>query len=190
MANICDFTMRIAGTEPAVAELLNGIANELSWHWRIDESIQNGELTPYPGCKSSALGYADVEGSCAWSIRSSMIENKGERTLKTEAKRLGLVIEAFSREPGLQFQEHYLIGRDGNAVIADCIDFWQYSVDSTPEEEWEYIEKVTGHTREMLMRTECDGYISAGGYGSEYGEFTDLSRFFAEPAQTQMLEDN
>lgn len=184
MANICDFTMRIAGTEPAVAELLNRIVNEPGW--RIYEVVQNGEFTPYPNCKSRAIGYVDAEGTCAWSVTTSMIANGLERTLKTEAKRLSLAVEVFSSEPGIGFQEHYLIDHDGKAVIADCVDFWEYSLDCiTTDEEWKDIEATTGCTREVLMSTERDGFITAGGYGPVYGKFADLSKAFAEPVQTQ-----
>lgn len=167
MANHCDFIMQITGRKENVEELIQ----MLKWKGKYedqglgrvyecwDEDIEelNGDFIS-----------AQVSGYCAWSVLTSMCDYGGRYpSLESETKRLGLLVEVFSSECGIGFQEHFLIDK-GEAVIKDSVDYEEHYIgdfSSLAEYNAQY---GTDFTEDMIQD---DEYIYVGGYGNEYGNF-------------------
>lgn len=94
-------------------------------------------------------------------------------SLESESERLNLVIELFSSEPGIGFQEHVLI-KKGLVEIDEVEDYAEYWLDD--------YKNVNDINRECGTRfTDEDvnenGVISEGGIDN-YGVFEDLEIYF------------
>lgn len=102
-----------------------------------------------------------------------MIDN-GPTNMLTESERLNLVIEAYSSEPGMGFQEHYLID-SGEIVIEDEVDYSEnYAPDLSLEEKIEIAEEHNVTVEELENMVNDDGDICFGGYGDDFANFEDL----------------
>lgn len=175
MANCCAYDMRITGGFDEVKELISML------HWQ-GKGANPGlgrlfsiELDPIEETKVPGVFMVYLSGDCADSVRSSMRDD-GVRypSLESESKRLGLVVEVFSSEPGCEFQEHVLISK-GEILANECVSYKEYFVD-----EYESIEKYneangTSFTQDMVN---CNGEVIIGGL-SNYGDFIDASVFFS-----------
>lgn len=178
MPNFCGFDMKIAGPEPAVMELVSllqtkdpytGLGRVFSFD--LDDSMT--EKDPRGGDLICVQGFGD----CAWSLDSSMRDGCGfPRTLEKECERLGLVVEAFSSEPGCCFQEHLLIAKD-DIVIDETEKYEEHLIDGATEE---YIQNLCDEkhlTREQLMsKLNHNGEYTVGGV-ENYCEFGNLFRY-------------
>lgn len=181
MANNCYFEMKIAGREEAVNELVE----MLQYKGRFKE-IGLGRVYSFdaeepvhmtPGSQFvSVMGYGD----CAWSILCAMQAEyrKGLPSLESETERLGLVVEAFSSEPGCCFQEHILIDK-GEPVWEECVDYEEHWISGMTEEEITDLCEEHNITRELLMKSLNDnGDYCVGGFEEDFGNFEDLSVYF------------
>ncbi len=176
MANLCDFSMRITGGEAEILEMIQ----MMRWDgpFREDGLGRIFELGVGEMCESGVAGIFEVEcwGDCAWSIKSSMREDGyRSRSLESETKRLGLVVEAYSSEPGHRFQEHILFAK-GEVVVDDCVDYEEHWVDECSSlDEYNRL-NGTSFTPDMVND---NGEVCIGGFGDEYGDFHDVSEYFA-----------
>jgi hypothetical protein len=178
MANNCLFDMKITGKAAAVKELVRML------QWK-DEFKINGLGRVYEFiCDTSEIdGNDDDEivniigfGDCAWSVLCSMMKEYRVDcpSLESETERLGLVVEVYSSEIGMQFQEHILIAK-GNLIISDCVDYeehWIEEFDTLEEYNKEY---ETDFTEDMI---DDNGNICIGGFGAQYGMFEDHMQYF------------
>lgn len=180
MANICSFDMRITGKEEAIKEF----ASMLRWEGKFEHAglgrvydfepdIAELEETAVPGIYT-VTGY----GSCAWSVLTAMCEEyrKDAPSLESETERLGLVVEIYSSEPGCCFQEHYLIAK-GDVITDECVDYEEHWIGSSSLLEEYNKQYGTAFTPDMLNE---DGNIAIGGFGEQFGEYEDVTRFFSE----------
>jgi hypothetical protein len=119
---------------------------------------------------------AVINGYCAWSVSSCMLEGgyynsfKKEypsefrgTTLPIESKRLNLDIEVYSEESGMCFQEHYVI-IDGEIVRNECVDWeevWVEDFETKEEAEEELEIKITD---EEWAAGQDEGYFTRGGF--------------------------
>lgn len=177
MANNCWYQMRIAGQKESVDQFIDMLSGKGSVHLGRVFSVYTDEpFTPYPGNKG--IGYADVSGDCAWSIKESMLPGYNPSiTLATEAKRLGLVVEAYSSEPGNKFQEHVLINK-GDILTFDCVDYQEHYVENMSEKELAELCEESGLTKEELLSLVNDnGDYTVGGFGDDFANFADLSAY-------------
>ena len=177
MANNCWYQMRIAGQKESVDQFIDMLSGKGSVHLGRVFSVYTDEpFTPYPG--NRGIGYADVSGDCTWSIKESMLPGYNPSiTLATEAKRLGLVVEAYSSEPGNQFQEHVLINK-GDILTFDCVDYREYYFEDMSERHLAELCQKQGLTREELFsETAVDGVLTVGGFGDDFANFADLSAY-------------
>lgn len=184
MANYCAFDMRITGKEDAIKEFIA----MLSWQGEFEDcglgrtySFDADELeeTAVPGI-FAVTGYGD----CAWSVLTAMCaEFRGEApSLESETERLGLVVEVYSSEPGMCFQEHYIFVK-GNCILDDSVDYkehWIEEFDSLEEYNKEY---DTDFTEDMVY----EGNVCIGGYGDEYANFADMTQYFTRDSISQDL---
>ena len=179
MANNCWYQMRIAGKKESVDQFIAMLSGEAPIRLGRVFSVNTDEpFTPYPGNRS--IGYADISGDCAWSIRESMLPGYNPSiTLATEAKRLGLVVEGYSSEPGNCFQEHVLINK-GDILTFDCVDYEEHCVEDMSEKELAELCEERGLTKEELLSLVNDnGDYAVGGFGDDFANFTDLSAYLS-----------
>lgn len=72
MANNCWYQMRIAGKKESVDQFIAMLSGKAPTRLGRVFSVYTDEpFTPYPGNKG--IGYADISGDCAWSIKESML---------------------------------------------------------------------------------------------------------------------
>lgn len=193
MANNCYFEMKIAGEEPAVQEFIQMLQ-------RKGEFTNNGLgrvfsfdiLNPdHPERDPVSGGIALVgAGDCAWSIKSAL-QDWEPRNLMSETERLGLVVEAYSSEPGLCFQEHVLCDK-GKMIIEDCVDYEEHWIEGADEMYIQEVMEEKGLTREELMsKLNHNGDYTEGGF-EDFGEFDDLFKYLElsrKPALDAVISD-
>jgi hypothetical protein len=122
----------------------------------------------------------NINGYCAWSVRSCMFEDGYYRdlkkdypkefrgtTLRIESARLGIDIEVYSEESGMCFQEHYVI-IEGKLVCDESVDWEEVWVEDykTKEEAEEDLDmKITDD--EWVTGLE-EGYFTRGGFDWDF----------------------
>ena len=188
MANNCWYQMRIAGQKESVDQFIDMLSGKGSVHLGRVFSVYTDEpFTPYPGNKG--IGYADVSGDCAWSIKESMLPGYNPSiTLATEAKRLGLVVEAYLSEPGNKFQEHVLINK-GDILTFDCVDYQEHYVENMSEKELAELCEKRGLTKEELLSLVNDnGDYTVGGFGDDFANFADLSAYLLPKPKLDIID--
>lgn len=187
MANNCWYQMRIAGKKESVDQFIAMLSGKAPIRLGRVFSVYTDEpFTPYPGNKG--IGYADISGDCAWSIRESMLPGSNPSvTLATEAKRLGLAVEAYSSEPGNQFQEHVLINK-GDILTFDCVDYEEHCMEGMSEKQLAELCQEKGLTKEeLLSQVNHNGDYTVGGFGEDFADYKDLSAYFP-PARNLSLD--
>lgn len=187
MANNCWYQMRIAGKKESVDQFIAMLSGEAPIRLGRVFSVNTDEqFAPFPG--NRGIGYADVSGDCAWSIRESMLPGSNPAvTLATEAKRLGLAVEAYSSEPGNQFQEHVLINK-GDILTFDCVDYEEYFIEDMNEKQLAELCAEKGLTKEeILSNANHNGDYTVGGFGEDFADYKDLSVYFP-PARNLSLD--
>lgn len=177
MANYCAFMMKITGEKKSIKEIIE----MMKWKGRFSENglgrIYDIHLsTSIDELDNSVSGIISCElyGGCAWSVLSAMRDDNGRRevSLESESKRLDLVIEVFSEETGMEFQEHVLIDK-GEVLIDECVDYQEHFVgDHTTIQQYND-EYGTDFTEDMVN----DEHVYVGGFDN-YGVFKDHSHYF------------
>lgn len=176
MANNCSFDMRITGGQAEIKELVSmlhwsslGVHPGLGRIFSID--AEPLEKTNVPG-----VYFLYLSGDCADSVKSSMRDD-GVRypSLESETKRLGLVVEVFSSEPGREFQEHVFISK-GDVLVDDCVHYEEYFVDEYESLDGYNEAHGTNFTKDMVN---CNGEVCIGGFGDDYANFEDATQYFA-----------
>lgn len=168
MANNCAVDMKISGKVKNIKELIE----MLSWKGQYkDDGLGRVFDCCYDDYDFEVANDEDIIGvtvflDVAWSIQSAM-RNKKCRNLETETERLNLVVEAYSSEPGNQFQEYVLIDR-GEVVIDECVDYEEHWVQEYDTIEEYNAENGTNFTEDMINE---NGDICIGGFGDQYGQF-------------------
>lgn len=111
-------------------------------------------------------------GDCAWSLESCCRTSgysEGVDLFEVNTKELHITMEAWSTEPGMAFQEHYIYN-NGECQLDECVDYIEYWYD---KERYESIEEFAkeydlGNITEDDL-DENDNYHT-GGFGN-YGEY-------------------
>lgn len=173
MANICDFSMCVKGAHDDIEKFYNAMS-------------QNGNIYMGRGADAEIRyenenNVAFIDGWCKWSIQSAMIYNAISMRTKPDiwylgdidknslefitlieaSERWNLIIEAFSAEPGCEFQEHYII-RNGKVEVNDCVDYYEYYLgDYNSKEEAERELEITITDDEWNY----EDYVQRGGFG-------------------------
>ena len=170
MANNCSVDAKITGKAKNVRELIDMMSRKGQYEHdglgRVFECWYDDD--DFDAAHDDDIVDVHVYLDVAWSIVSSMREYAGrERSLESETKRLNLVFEAYSSEPGCQFQEHVLIDR-GDVLIDECVDYEEHWVEDYDTIEAYNEEFGTNFTEDMIN---CNGDVCIGGFGDEYGNF-------------------
>lgn len=180
MPNYCSYTMRVAGKKKEnVEEFIkviqadyNYLANKFTAPrhlFRVFEA-ESEDIVENNG-KFSTMIY----GNCAWSVYSCMMEgpatyysdciheyneNFKGTTLVQESMLLNLDIEVFSKEPGIQFSEHYLI-QNGEIIIDDETLYQEHYLEAYGDFE-EFVEETGYDGTEEDLNASDDCYIIGG----------------------------
>lgn len=185
MANNCLFDMKITGPEESIKELVS----MLKWEGKFKDcglgrvysfDVEEIEPTNAPGI-STVNGYGD----CAWSVLTAMQKEyrKDCPSLEGETARLGLVVEVFSSEPGIGFQEHVLISK-GDVIYSDCVDYEEHWIECAGGLDAYNKENGTNFTAEMINES---GDVCIGGFGDKYGVFEEDVTFYFVQEQVEKV---
>lgn len=95
------------------SEVLNGVNKTVNYliecAWSIDACMMNNNSSYYSTCKKD---FNEFYGTY----------------LQEVAKNLNLLIEVYSEEPGMGFNEHYLFNNQGIQLIDDCVSMMEYDL--------------------------------------------------------------
>ena len=149
MPNICNSTMYVIGKTENVAELIKRLKAGYNYgdknfkftskhFFRIFDVYSIDEYENYAGNVLYAISF-----ECAWSVYVCMFD--GDTTYYSDihraypdrfhgvticetCKELQLQVEIWSEEPGVAFEEHYIIDAFGNITVDECIRLEYYNV--------------------------------------------------------------
>lgn len=154
MANNCEIAMRVVGNKKSILKLLEEIP------FYTDKMMESCGAWNNDASESKATFYGD----CAWSIASSMLDGSNEKfNLLDRTRDLGLKLEAYSREPGIGFEEHYRIDR-GEMLVSETVDYAEY--DMTEYNSREDAEKSLGFpVSEREWEMYRNDWLPYGGFG-------------------------
>lgn len=168
MPNYCDYEMKVKGTKKDCQEWLSRMKShdKENHFWRIFESDISDESGTDDEYEMTIIG------NCAWSLESCCRASgysDGVDLFAVNSKELNIIMEAWSKEPGMSFQEHYIYNK-GECLTSECEDYNEYYYDEELYNSFEEFveENVLGNiTKDDLL----DGsYYSTGGFYG-YGEF-------------------
>lgn len=173
MANLCSFLMKVRGNKEDI----------IQFHKALN---QNGKIWMGRGAETD-LGFEEdgaafMSGCCKWSVISALIDNaismrtepekwyhpEGEEeheyiTLFEACKKWNLVMEVYSEEGGIGFQEHFICDK-GEVLCEECVDWEVYDIydyETKEEAEKDFDTKFTDEE----WANEDDGRICRGGFG-------------------------
>ena len=165
MPNYCDYTMKIVGDEKNCQEFLKRMKSydEPNHFYRIFAADVYEEKNE--GAKSEVY----INGYCAWSLESCCRESgysDGVDLFAVNTEELNLQMEAYSREPGLAFEEHYIY-KQGNCLVDECRDItpWWWDDSEFPTFE-EFQAKYPDAPPKEYFDEGGNAYV--GGFGNEY----------------------
>lgn len=175
MANSCYFLMKIAGKEENVNTFVRMLQHTGEYSRQnglgLISSFEIDEDTVTRSPSGGQFYAAEGQGDCNWSLKIALQDYKARDLLK-EVERLGLFVEAYSSEPGCEFQEHLLIDR-GKLLIADCVNYEEYFVEDMDESQIQKLLDDKHITREQLLSAvNSNGDFCVGGFHN-FGEFHD-----------------
>ena len=143
--------------------------------WVYSFEVDEDTLTHSP--KDKTIISLEGQGDCAWSLKTAL-QDFAIRPLLQETQRLGLMVEAYSSEPGLEFQEHILIDR-GTLLLEDCVPYEEFYVETASPGELDAFCSENGLTHAQLMsNVNSNGDYCTGGFPN-FGEFLDPFPFLA-----------
>lgn len=157
MANNCYVTGKVSALNVEdLKKFLDVMENEKFMDFEYEEINDRGD-----GERKTVRFYGDCKWSISSSINSSSYGNALDKTTK------GLIVEMWSQEPGVGFEEH-VVYANGTCLCDDCVDLTEYYCDDY--DNLEELNKMWGTNFEEEDFT--DGCISVGGF-EDFGTFDD-----------------
>lgn len=96
-------------------------------------------------------------GDCKWSIASSINSSSYGNALDKTTK--GLIVEMWSQEPGMGFEEH-VVYANGTCLCNDCVDWAEYDLDA-----FDSLEELNEECGTDFKEADfVDGFASIGGF--------------------------
>lgn len=137
MANLCSFLMKVRGNKEDI----------IQFHKALN---QEGKIWMGRGAETDLTfeddGAAFMSGTCKWSVISALVDNAismrteperwyhppGEEeheyiTLFEACKKWNLIMEVYSEECGIGFQEHFICDK-GEVLCDECVDWEEYDI--------------------------------------------------------------
>lgn len=182
MANHCNYSMRIQGNPDSVENVIKALQSDYHYEtmefdhdkhlFRVFEALIVDDDIDEEDDYRSVI----VDGYCAWSVNSCMMEdgyyfdNKKEygdkskgTTLVELSKDNNVQIEVYSEEGGACFQEHILIV-DGEIVINDCVDYFEIEKEQFEDDEMTLERFLEENEMTMADVVDNDSYYAIGGF--------------------------
>ena len=163
MPNYCGYTIKIMGTKENCEKWIKKMEdyNEENHFYRIFDA----DVYECGGTESNY--FMCISGDCAWSLesccRASGYSN-GVDLFEVNTRELNLVMEAWSEEPGIGFQEHYIYNK-GECEADECEDaefWWSEMIDGYGS--YEDLKKNYPNAPSEEEFRETDGDIIVGGF--------------------------
>lgn len=167
MPNYCDYIMKVVGKRADCRTFMTKLMSYAvpDHFWRIfeanaqDEENTEGTVSLY------------VSGYCAWSLESCCRASgysKGIDLFDVNTRNLNLKMEAYSHEPGMGFEEHFIYDH-GMCVKDECVDMSEFYWDKSEFPTYEdFLVEFPGAPPENSFE---DGVSVLGGFGDSYGEW-------------------
>lgn len=194
MPNMCGFDLMVAGKESAVKEFVHMLSR--TGPYGPDSQIGLGRVfsfgvhegfTERNATNSSFISIQGC-GDCGDSFKISVVD-ASPFNLESECERLGIVVEAFSSEPGAGFQEHFLCNK-GVLEIAECVDYHESVPSNMNPEDIESLAQERGLTvDELWSKVNVNGEYKEGGFDN-YAEFQDLFEYFDFEKEGKFIPDD
>ena len=168
MPNYCEYSMKIVGSRENCKKFLDRMNDyDEPYHfWRIFEA------TPYEGNEKDGVLEMYISGYCAWSLESCCRASGysgGTDLFAVNTKELNLEMEAYSHEPGMEFEEHYLYSK-GECLADECVDIDCYWWDESEYPTYaEFKADNPGAPPEYEFDENSEAYT--GGFGANYGHW-------------------
>lgn len=166
MPNYCDYIMKVVGKQNDCRTFMTKLKSyDVADHfWRIFEADAQEE-------KNEEKFSLYISGYCAWSLesccRASGYSN-GIDLFEVNTRELSLKMEAYSHEPGIGFEEHYIYD-NGECIKEECVDMTEYFWDKS---EFPTYEEFVEEYPDAPPADSFEDYVSvAGGFGDGYGEW-------------------
>lgn len=124
MANNCEYSIKIKGTRENCYKFLNKMTDydEPNHFYRMFSAIDSAEEGTDDNFEMR------IYGDCAWSLesccRASGYSN-GVDLFAVNTKDLDLELEAWSRETGFDFDEHYIY-KKGECLESECLKAYAF----------------------------------------------------------------
>lgn len=140
MANNCFYMLRAVSNKKAALDRLVSIMKyEDPWFYiyRVFSAEEDAEYE-----ESDGLFSLEIWGDVAWSARLWVHDEQSSYNPKTEkqyktltelCKMLNIAVEIYTKETGLEFQEHYIVDNLGNILVSECVD-WGEEYDDDDED--------------------------------------------------------
>lgn len=182
MANVCSFTMRVTGSVGNVEDFTDRLYDVAAdggrglYEFTRDDLVVGG----------NGVAYADVWGSCPWSIDSAfglsdegvvggwhIVRERRDCGLVRESRSRNLLVEVYGRETDIGFDEHYVI-RGGRFEVAEVAKSFDETVEAL-ERNPNYLDEVCRHflmsRGELMSHTDEWGeHVVIGGF--DLGDFS------------------
>lgn len=163
MPNYCEYEMKVRGKKENCQKWLQKMKSydEPNHFWRMFDPIyisdEGGTDDDY---------FMVFAGDCAWSLETCCRDSGysgGVDLFEVNTRELHLKMEAYSSEPGCEFQEHYIY-IDGECEVDDCVEWheWYYDESDGTFEEWKKMYGLPDYLSEDAF--DEDGYYHEGGF--------------------------
>ena len=145
MANICSIRMRIAAKDAeSIRKFIEDVRDNgefLAYDgiFTKEEEFDPGLILEIDGCVAYDVGFG-----CKWSFVTSFEEDGVNAMFGKDpefSKHLhdfcadhGVGVEIYSEEPGVGFEEHYIIAPSGRIAESECVDMVERYVEE--DDEW------------------------------------------------------
>ena len=188
MPNICSYEMRVIGTKENLDKLVKVLQNDYQVGNKNNKlhmyRVFEADVYDEKYLSDNSYEYS-IYGTCAWSVASCMTDRNSSyyadyhnkdvnaTCLRELSEKLNLMIEVYSTEEGMGFQEHYFFDK-GSVAIDECYSVYAENFDELEMNEENYKEKIleylsenhdiTGLTKEIVNEIDYDDAMSGRWY--------------------------
>ena len=169
MPNYCDFSIKVVGSKENCDKFFNLLDSydDNNHFWRIFEAYVADEYNNDTETSMYICGY------CAWSLETCCRASgysKGIDLFEINTRNLNLKMEAYSREPGVGFEEHYIY-EYGECVEDECRDIETFFWDTGEYPTYtEFKNEYPDAPPEEQFEDTNEAYT--GGFGDHYEEWS------------------
>ena len=169
VANNCEYIMKVVGSETSLQKWVEKMNDyeEKNHFFRIF-SCEVYEK----GVEDNGMYYYKICGDCAWSLESCCRASGysgGVDLFEVNTRDLQLIMEAYSKEVGMEFQEHYIY-KYGKCLADECekyCEYWWDTYEYPTFEEFKHGYNLPEELTEDDLDDDREAYCEGG-----FGEWT------------------